>query len=131
VAAGTRREHADRATHRRVVEAFVAASAGGDLRALVAALDPSVVYRADGGGVVRAAVNVVRGPDKVGRLLLGVLGELDADIEVAVELVNARPGLVFTRDGVPIGVVAFDVAADGRIATIDVQMNPQKLAHLG
>jgi RNA polymerase sigma-70 factor, ECF subfamily len=131
VAAGTTREHADGATHRRVVEAFLAASTGGDLRALVAALDPSVVYRADGGGLVRAAVNVVRGPDKVGRLVLGVLGQLDAGTEVAVELVNARSGLVVAQGGVLVGVVAFDVTADGRIATIDVQMNPEKLAHVG
>jgi RNA polymerase sigma-70 factor (ECF subfamily) len=60
--------------HRRVVEAFRAASVGGDLRAFVAVLDPSVVYRADGGGVVWAAGKVVRGPDAVARLVLGVLG---------------------------------------------------------
>jgi RNA polymerase sigma-70 factor, ECF subfamily len=130
VAAGTRRERADPATHRRVVEAFVAASAGGDLQALVAALDPSVVYRSDSGGLVRAARNVVRGADKVGRLVLGVLGRMDADIETEMRLVNGRPGLVFSTASTLVGVVAFDVTADGRIAEIDVQMNPEKLARV-
>lgn len=130
VAEGSRREDADAATHRRVVEAFVAASTGGDLRALAAALDPSVVYKADGGGLVRAAVKVVRGRDPVARLVIGVLGQADAGVEVAVELVNGRPGLVFTQNGTPIGVVAFTVTPAGRIATIDVQLNPEKLAHV-
>ena len=111
-----------------MVEAFVAASAGGDLQALVAALDPSVVYRSDGGGLVRAALKVVRGADQVGRLVLGVLGRMDADITTSVQLVNGRPGLVFTRGGTPVGVVAFDVTARGRIAALDVQMNPEKLS---
>ena len=127
VAAGGRGEPADAATHRRVVEAFVAASAGGDLQALVAALDPSVVYRADGGGLVSTARKVVRGADRVARLVLGVLGRVEPDVDVDVRLVNGRPGLVFSRGAVLVGVVAFDVTAQGRIATLDVQMNPEKL----
>ena len=43
---------------------------------------------------------------------------------------NGEPGLVFSRAGVAIGVVAFDVTAEGRIAALDVQMNPEKLAHV-
>jgi RNA polymerase sigma-70 factor (ECF subfamily) len=114
-----------------VVEAFLAASTGGDLQALVAALDPSVVYRADGGGLPGVAVNVLRGRDKVARLVLGVLGSLETGIEARFELVNGQPGLVFVQDGAAIGVVAFEVTAAGRIAEIDVQMNPEKLTHVG
>jgi RNA polymerase sigma-70 factor (ECF subfamily) len=130
VAAGAHRGRADGATHRRALEAFLAASAGGDLEALVRVLDPSVVYRADGGGLVRTALNVVAGPDKVGRLVLGVLGRMGGDVEVAGRLINGTPGLVFTRAGRLVGVVAFDVTADGLIAAVDVLMNPQKLARL-
>ena len=130
VAAGARRERADGATHRRALEAFLAASSGGDLEALVRVLDPSVVYRADGGGLVRTALNVVAGPDKVGRLVLGVLGRMGGDIEVTGRLVNGTPGLVFSQADRLVGVVAFDVTADGRIAAVDVLMNPEKLARL-
>src|SRR3954452_7194536 len=84
VGAGARREEVDAGTHRRVVEAFLSASAGGDLQALVAALDPSVVYRADGGGVVRTARRAVRGADAVARLVLGVLGRVEPDVTVGV-----------------------------------------------
>jgi len=127
IAAGVRGEPADEATHRRVVQAFVEAASGGDLQELVAVLDPSVVYRADGGGVVRAAVNVVRGADRVARLVLGVLGRVEPGAESRVELVNGRLGLVYVKGEQLLGVVAFDVAADGRIAALDVQMNPHKL----
>ena len=70
----------------------MAASAGGDLQALVAALDPSVVYRADGGGLVSTARKVVRGADRVARLVLGVLGRVEPGVAVDVRLVNGRPG---------------------------------------
>jgi RNA polymerase sigma-70 factor, ECF subfamily len=128
VAAGTRREDTDAPTHQRVVEAFLAASAGGDLLALAGLLDPSVVYRADSGGVVRAARKVVHGADNVARLVLGVLGRVERGVVVDVRTVNGEPGLVFAQAGKAIGVVAFDVTPQGRIAALDVQMNPEKLA---
>ena len=130
VAAGVARDEADAATHQRVVEAFLAASAGGDLLALVKLLDPSVVYRADGGGLVRTALRVVSSPDKVARLVLGVLAKFATGVTVDVRMVNGELGLVFVQAGRPVGVVAFDVTPEGRIAALDVQMNPEKLAHV-
>ena len=89
-----------------------------------------MVYRADGGGLVRTALRVVTTPDKVARLVLGVLGRVEPGVTVDVRAVNGEPGLVFSRAGLAIGVVAFDVTAEGRIAALDVQMNPEKLAHV-
>ena len=130
VAAGVARGEADAATHQRVVEAFLAASGGGDLLALVKLLDPSVVYRSDGGGVVSTARRVVNGPDKVARLVLGVLARVEPGTGVDVRVVNGELGLVFVQAGRAVGVVAFDVTPQGRIAALDVQMNPEKLAHV-
>ena len=130
VASRAGRREADVATHRRVVDAFLAASAGGDLHALAAALDPSVVYRADGGGVVAAARKIVRGADAVAHLVLGVLARAEPDVIVEVRIVNGDPGLVFSRAGAALAVVAFEVTAEGRIGAVDVQMNPGKLAHV-
>jgi RNA polymerase sigma-70 factor (ECF subfamily) len=124
----TRRKDADARTHQRVVEAFLAASAGGDLLALVRLLDPSVVYRADGGGVVRAARKVVHGADNVGRLVFGILARVEPGVTVDVRIVNGEPGLVFSQAGRAVGVVAFGITPEGQIAALDVQMNPEKLA---
>src|SRR3954462_2421767 len=107
VAAGGARGEADAATHQRVVEAFLSASAGGDLLALVKLLDPSVVYRSDGGGVVSTARRVVNGPEKVARLVLGVLARVEPGTSVDVRVVNGELGLVFVQAGRAVGVVAF------------------------
>ncbi len=128
VAAGARRDRADPATHRRALHAFVAASGGGDLQALVAALDPSVVYRADGGGLVRSALKPVTGADRVARLILGVLGRAPSPAQTSVHLVNGRPGLLMAREGRLVAVLSLDVTPAGLIREIDVLMNPDKLA---
>jgi hypothetical protein len=65
----------DRAEHDGVVRAFAAAANSGDLGALTSALDPNVVVRSDGGGVVTAARNRIEGADKVARYLLGALSK--------------------------------------------------------
>ena len=52
---------ADRARQREVVDAFLAASRGGDFDALLAVLDPEVVFRADGGAVPPGASREARG----------------------------------------------------------------------
>ena len=52
---------ADRATQRRVVEAFLAASRGGDLQGLVDLLDPDAEVRADGVAVRMGSAAVVSG----------------------------------------------------------------------
>ena len=52
---------ADLARQREVVGAFLAAARDGDFEALVAALDPDVVLRADVGAVPAGASAVIRG----------------------------------------------------------------------
>lgn len=56
---------ADRARHRRVVEAFLAASRSGDLHGLIAVLDPNVVRRADRSALPVGGDAEVRGAAKV------------------------------------------------------------------
>src|SRR5215207_3336009 len=56
---------ADLATQREVVDAFLAASRGGDFYALVAPLDPDVVLRAHQEAVPTRAPTVIRGAHNV------------------------------------------------------------------
>src|SRR5205085_2193388 len=60
----------DLAQQRRVVDAFLAASRAGDFEALVAVLDPDVVFRVDGGGVPPRARPPVVGAEAVARQVL-------------------------------------------------------------
>jgi RNA polymerase sigma-70 factor (ECF subfamily) len=115
----------DAAEQRRVVAAFLEASAAGDLNALLPLLDPSVVLRADGGGRVPAAGRPVTGAERVAGVLLagrtwypGLAGRLVA--------VNGGTGALMTAGGVVIGVVGVTVSR-GRITEIDLVVNPDKL----
>jgi DNA-directed RNA polymerase specialized sigma24 family protein len=118
-----------RAEHDRVVEAFSAAAQSGDLAALVAVLDPAVVLRSDGGGVVSAARNPVEGAERVARFVLGVLTK-NPGAEVTPQQTPDGLGFAIWQEGRIFGVVTLDVAAD-RIAEIRLVLNPAKLTLWG
>lgn len=115
----------DRGQHAEAVEAFLAACSHGSVEELVRVLDPDVVLRSDGGGLVPGvARRPVTGADHVARLLLGVAAKHPARSRVGA--VNGSPGLVFEDEGGVVGVMAFTVA--GRLITeIDFVVNPEKL----
>jgi len=124
------REHAprftpDRAQHAEAVRAFLAASSRGSVDELVRVLDPDVILRSDGGGVVPGvARRPVIGADHVARLLVGVAARRPAASRFGA--VNGSPGLVFEDDSGVVGVMAFTVAG-GLITEIDFVVNPEKL----
>ncbi|MBG0827237.1 RNA polymerase sigma factor SigJ [Planomonospora sp. ID67723] len=129
VSARAPRFDVDAAEHRRVVAAFAEASAGRDLPALLALLDPDVVMRGDGGGIVSSARRPVLGADKVARFMLGVAERFGAADDLRHSTVNGWPGLLRFRRGELVGVLGLTVAG-GRITEIDVVMNPEKLRRL-
>lgn len=120
---------ADSVEHRRAVAAFAVALAAGDVEHLVAVLDPDVVWRGDGGGVVSATRRPVTGSDRVARLALGLVAKAADGFEFREAEVNGAAGFVVLVHGAIYGVVALSVAA-GRITEIDVVTNPEKLRHL-
>lgn len=119
----------DRGQHAEAVEAFLAACSHGSVEELVRALDPGVVLRSDGGGLVPGvALRPVTGPDHVARLLLGVAVRHPA--MPRLRTVNGSPGVVFEDGSGVVGVMAFTVA-DHLITEIDFVVNPDKLRRAG
>jgi RNA polymerase sigma-70 factor (ECF subfamily) len=112
---------------RRLVLAFKVATETGDLDALARLLDENVVFRADGGGVVRAVQRPITGRTQVTKLLASGLRNVD-DLVVRTAIVNGEPGLIARANGIA-SVLAF-VVEDGKITHIDVIANPEKLARL-
>ena len=114
----------------RAVEAFAVAAGGGDLDALLAVLDPDVVMRSDGGGRVQASRKPLAGADRVSRALVALARKFATQTEARLVDVNGLPGLVMVNraDG-QVSVLAFTVDA-GRITTIHIQRNPDKLGHV-
>ena len=117
---------ADLARRREVVDAFLAASRGGDFDALVALLDPDVVRRADPAALPPGVPTVVRGAQAVAR---GALAGSGGAPHAQPALVDGSPGVVVAPGGKLTLVLAFDFEA-GRIAAIDVIADPKRLARL-
>jgi len=114
---------ADLARQREVVEAFLAASRGGDFDALVAVLDPDVVLRADRGAVPAGISTVIRGAAVVAAqaLTFARLSQLAQPV-----LVNGTAGLFTAVRGQPLSVMGFTVTR-GKIVEIDILADPARL----
>lgn len=120
-----RSRRATRAQHDEVVKAFAAAAQTGDLAGLIRVLDPDVVLRSDGGGIVNAARNAVRGADRVARFVLGTMQKSPSTEALDRETPDGL-GFALRDDGRIIGVVTLDVA-DGLVTDVRLMMNPGKL----
>jgi RNA polymerase sigma-70 factor (ECF subfamily) len=115
----------DATRQRAVVDAFFAASRGGDFEGLVALLDPDVVLRADA-GEGSALTRLVRGAEAVAA---SARAGARPDATIRPVLVNGAAGAVILVDGRPFAVMGFTVAG-GRIVEIDVLADPARVAAL-
>ncbi|MBB3661651.1 RNA polymerase sigma-70 factor (ECF subfamily) [Prauserella sediminis] len=112
----------DHIRQREIVDAFYAAANSGDFSALVAVLDPDVVFRADYGS--GRAPAVYRGAATVAKQARRARG---ADLHRV--LVNSLPGVVTSRRGRPVSIMAFTVV-EGRIVEIDGIRDPDRVQRL-
>jgi RNA polymerase sigma factor (sigma-70 family) len=117
---------ADVSAQRETVNAFLAAARAGDFDALVAALDPDVVLRADGGPALAAASAEVRGAPEVARQAL-MWSRVDLAMHPA--LVNGAVGMVATRNGVVFSIASI-IVRKGKITEMDFLADPERLARL-
>jgi RNA polymerase sigma factor (sigma-70 family) len=120
-------EDPDAARQRELIDAFLAASRNGDFDALVAVLDPDVVFRIDVGGAGPRAREPVAGAAAVAQQVLTRGSPFARFARPAI--VNGAPGVVVAPGGRPLAVVGF-TSAQGRIVEIDLIADPQKLARL-
>jgi RNA polymerase sigma-70 factor (ECF subfamily) len=118
----------DVSRQRVVVEAFLAASRGGDFEALLELLDPEVLLRADAG----AASGEFAGP-AVSKLVRGAKAVVEQALLFSrmapyteLALVNGLPGAITVVNGRLMGVMALTVT-DGRITEIDILADVERL----
>ena len=113
---------------RRVVDAFLAAAREGDFEALVAVLDPDVVFRADRGRRAFAgSLPLVTGAADVAEQVLARAPTFARFARPAV--VNGAAGLIVVSRERLIAVLGFTVA-DDRIVELDLVADPDKLGAL-
>jgi RNA polymerase sigma-70 factor (ECF subfamily) len=114
----------DGTRQRAVVDAFLAASRGGDSDALVALLDPDVRLLADGTAVLAGVAGEISGA----RAVAGAVAGRSRAARFA--LINGVAGAVWSGGGQP-GVVVFDFSvAGGRIVEIELIADPAGLTEL-
>ncbi len=113
----------DRSRQREVVDAFLAASRGGDFDALLALLDPDVVLRADSAAVLAGAAGEVVGA-------AAVAGTFSGRARVArPAVIDGAAGAVWAPGGKPRVVFGFTIA-HGKIVEIELLADPTRLGEL-
>ena len=116
----------DLTRQREVATAFLAASRGGDLSALMAVLDADVILRADAAAVPSGKAAVLRGADAVARGA-GAAGGRAGHSQLA--LVDGSVGIVFAPGGRLQAVLAL-TSRGHRIVAIEVIADPVRLRRL-
>ncbi|MDT0309479.1 sigma-70 family RNA polymerase sigma factor [Streptomyces sp. DSM 44917] len=119
---------AELARQRRVVEAFLAASRGGDVAALLAVLAPDVVRRADAAALPPGRAAEARGARRVAEEIAALGG---GALFAEPALVNGRVGAVVAPGGRLRLVLSFAFTPDGgAVAGYEVIATPERLRRL-
>jgi RNA polymerase sigma-70 factor, ECF subfamily len=116
---------------RRLAAAFRRAAEAGDAQALTELLAEDAVLYSDGGGKRPAALNPIRGADKILRFLTGVTRKNPslAAMQARAATVNGLAGYIAREPDGSINTLAFEHHA-GRIVAIYLVRNPEKLRHV-
>lgn len=114
---------------RQLVQLFIAASATGDVKNVLALLAEDPVVYSDGGGKVKAAGRPICGADFVSRFIVGIWPRFVATMEWRFVDINGSPGFVMCSQGQVHYAFSFEIA-DERVRNIYIMCNPDKLRHL-
>ncbi|ACM27486.1 sigma-70 family RNA polymerase sigma factor [Rhizobium rhizogenes] len=115
---------ADLSRQRHVVDAFFAASRNGDMTALLTALDPDVVFRADAVATRMGALAEIRGNSAVAETFRGRAQG------ARLAVINGAVGAVVILGGQLRIALRITMADDGRIIGIDAMADPEQLRKL-
>lgn len=130
VTAGKPRFDTDRATHERLLGAFLGALSTGEVERIRALLAADATLYGDGGGKVQGAIlRPVHGADRIARFFAGLVAKTPdlAEIAVTIEEVNGGPAIV-GRDHTGVRLV-LTIETDGTAITVIRNIvNPDKLA---
>ncbi|HJZ70779.1 MAG TPA: sigma-70 family RNA polymerase sigma factor [Vicinamibacterales bacterium] len=122
------------AKHAQLISAFMAATQAGDVDALTRLLASDVRVVTDGGGKVRAALNVIDGADRAARFIVNAARPHPGqwwreDFTPRLAIINGLPGVVVDAPEGTVQTAAFEIEGDV-IRALYVVRNPDKLRHL-
>ncbi len=114
---------ADRTRQGEIVDAFLAASRGGDFGALLKLLDPEVILRADDAAMRSGMASELQGATAVANIFAGRARAAQP------ALIDGTPGLVWAPGGTPRVVFAFTIVGE-RIVGIDMLADPDRVSQM-
>jgi RNA polymerase sigma-70 factor, ECF subfamily len=122
------------AKHAQLLSAFSAATQSGDLDRLMQLLASDARVVTDGGGKVRAALNVIEGADRAARFLVEATRKrADAwwrdDFTVRFATINGMPGIIVDSPEGAVQTAAFEIEGNV-VRALYVVRNTDKLRHL-
>jgi RNA polymerase sigma-70 factor (ECF subfamily) len=115
-------------THERLLDRFLAALHDDDQASLLSLVADEATWTADGGGKVPATRRVVRGADRIVRMLLGWERKSRGMTRHAVTWLNGEPAIV-TRLGPSIFFTTSAETDGERFTAFYRVLNPEKLRH--
>ena len=118
---------ADLARQREVATAFITASRGGDLSALVALLDSDVTLTGDAAAAPSGRPITLHGAEAVAR---GAVMASARSQQSQLALINGTVGIVYAPTGQLQVALVFTVSTARRITAIDVIADPDRLRRL-
>ncbi|QJE95220.1 RNA polymerase sigma-70 factor [Luteolibacter luteus] len=111
----------------RLVKEFLAAAQSGELAQLLALLTEDAILYSDGGGRVRAALLPIYGPDRIGRLFMGMRRlSTEGSPPPRFVKINGSPGVVTCHGEQGISVMTFAFEGN-RVKAVYIVRNPDKL----
>ena len=114
----------------QLIQQFQHAVVTGDMENLLNLLAKDVVLVSDGGGKATAVLRPILGADHVARLLIGATKKFGSKTQTSRHaIINGLPGIIAFENERPIRVLALGVR-DGRIHSLFIVTNPDKLRHL-
>lgn len=116
---------------KELVNRFISAISNGNIQPLVDMLTEDVIFIADGGGKVSAAINPIYSRERVLKILKALSSSQFPVSKAQLVEVNDQPGILVTKEGTPTGVFCFE----WDVQTMTIQriyfiVNPDKLQHL-
>jgi RNA polymerase sigma-70 factor (ECF subfamily) len=116
--------------HARLLSAFGEAVVSGDVSRLAGMLREDAIALTDGGGRKTAALNPIKGADKIARFFVSLAAKnTDRNVRIEPAVINGILGALIYIDGKVDHSVS--MAIDGeRIAAIYIVRNPDKLRHV-
>ncbi|MFG2137679.1 RNA polymerase sigma-70 factor [Streptomyces sp. NPDC048650] len=126
---GRPRFEVDPDRQRDLTERFLAAAAGDDIDGLLAMLAADARLVGDSGGKAKAPLRIIESAGKIARFLAAVARPTLPGTEFTLLELNGGVALLVRVGGTPDTVIQLDVA-DGRVQTVYIVRNPDKLRTL-